>query len=204
MSNELDLNEEGAAYLIPTNPSPQGEGEETFEQFMTNSRNGFCEKITKYFPNGHKPELEAAAKVWTDIRTASENILICFDQMKERLAAAHAPAVPVSDAVERILCAAIWYKDLPTSKQMPDNISTGVVVCGRRHGDCIYTTLALSGLRSVSNGENAAGATQQGFITNTNRFVSRQEALIIANNAKQIIYSIELDKSVGLISEDLY
>lgn len=27
MSNELDLNEEGAAYLIPTNHSPQGEGE---------------------------------------------------------------------------------------------------------------------------------------------------------------------------------
>lgn len=103
--------------------------------------------------------------------------------------------------MERITCAAIWYKDLPSVKYMPVNINKGVVVEGHRHADIIKTVINLLGKRTCQFGENAAGESEQGFITNKNRFVDRIEAMTIARAANQIISDTSFPK---LYSEDLY
>jgi hypothetical protein len=103
--------------------------------------------------------------------------------------------------MERIYCAAIWYKEMPTAKYMPKNIETGLVVEGHRHADIIRTMLNLLGKRTCSNGENCAGESIQGFVTNENRFVDRREAMKIARDAHQIISDTTFAE---LYSEDLY
>lgn len=104
---------------------------------------------------------------------------------------------------EKILCAAIWYMNIPVVKEIPQvrpkNIDRGIVVLGHRHGQCIWTTASLTGLRTCTNGEDCTGEHEQGFLTNTNRFVDRQEAAKIAFAAGQIEKEIQT-----LYSEDLY
>lgn len=103
---------------------------------------------------------------------------------------------------EYILCAAIWYKDLPVKKEIPNdrrlprNIEQGVVFCGHRHPHCLYHMVAIYGLRQCE-----AGHEVQGFLTNTNRFVTREQAAIIAKQANQIISTHKVET---LYSEDLY
>jgi hypothetical protein len=103
--------------------------------------------------------------------------------------------------MERIYSAAIWYKDLPTAKYMPTNIDRGVVVEGHRHADIIRTILNLLGKRTVRSGEDSVGETEQGFVTSTNRFVNRVDAMKIAREANQLI---EETTFLELYSEDLY
>jgi hypothetical protein len=111
------------------------------------------------------------------------------------------------DKKEYILCAAIWYKDIPLKKiidgVLPKNCDKGLVVLGHRHGQCMWTMGSLTGLRSVTNGEDSVGEYEQGFLTNTNRFVDREEGYNIAELAGQLN-----DRSRGgsrtLYSEDLY
>jgi hypothetical protein len=103
---------------------------------------------------------------------------------------------------EKIICAAIWYKDLPLQNMLPTNIAQGLVVCGHRHGHCIDIVKTLSGLRTVKNAPDGVGETVQGFLTNTNRFVDRKEAYQIANKAGQIISEPYNDRV--LFSEDIY
>lgn len=104
---------------------------------------------------------------------------------------------------EYILCAAIWYKNIPLKKEIPGvrpkNIDHGLVVLGHRHGQCIWTVSCLTGLRTVTYAEDATGEHEQGFLTNSNRFVSREEGAKIAFNAGQIKKEKET-----LYSEDLY
>lgn len=110
---------------------------------------------------------------------------------------------------EYILCAAIWYKKLPLIKPSvleprgirPYNVDCGIVFGGWRHANCIYQKVALTGLRDAESGENI-----QGFLTNTNRFVNRQEAYKIAFEADQIIGPNKghPTNEIGLTSEDLY
>jgi hypothetical protein len=103
---------------------------------------------------------------------------------------------------ERIICAAIWYKDLPTQNHVARNQDKGLLICGHRHGHCIDVVKSLAGLRTVSFGPDSVGETVQGFLTNTNRFVDREEGWLIAESANQII-----QQSGGhgtLYSEDLY
>lgn len=102
---------------------------------------------------------------------------------------------------ENIYSAAIWYKDLPTAKYLPINITSGIVVEGHRHADIIRTVLNLIDKRTVEFGEKAAGQHIQGFTTNTNRFVDRLEAKKIAVEANQIISEFTFNE---LYSEDLY
>lgn len=105
--------------------------------------------------------------------------------------------------IEYILCAAIWYKEIPLKKiivgVLPKNCDRGLVVLGHRHGQCMWTMGSLTGLRSVTNGEDGVGEYEQGFLTNKNRFVSREEGAIIAFDAKQID-----EQKQTLFSEDLY
>ena len=54
-------------------------------------------------------------------------------------------AVSGSTGSERIICAAVWYKEIPIKKEIPfeitnpQNCLTGLVFSGHRHGHCIYT-----------------------------------------------------------------
>ena len=107
------------------------------------------------------------------------------------------------DKREKILCAAIWYKDIPLQKEIPQvlpkNCDRGLVVLGHRHGQAMWTMSCLTGLRSVENAEDGVGEHEQGFLTNTNRFVDRKEGGKIAFDAGQI-----KEETKMLFSEDLY
>lgn len=68
---------------------------------------------------------------------------------------------------------------------------------GHRHGQCIYSKCAVTGLRDAESGEYI-----QGFLTNLNRFVDRKEGWDIAKKANQIV---RVSGSEGtLYSEDLW
>jgi len=105
--------------------------------------------------------------------------------------------------VERILCAAIWYKDfslenndIPSDLMRPYNCDCGVVFSGHRHPHCMYQAVAITGKRQFELGEEV-----QGFLTNLNRFVDRKEGAKIAIDNKQIDV---LNHGKQLYSEDLY
>lgn len=112
---------------------------------------------------------------------------------------------------EYILCAAVWYKEIQLKKEelqlkkempievyLPKNLDKGIVFSGHRHGQCIYTKCVITGLRDAESGEN-----EQGFLTSKNRFVSREEALIIALRENQVIDLSQI-RGDRLFSEDLY
>lgn len=101
---------------------------------------------------------------------------------------------------EYIICAAIWFKDLPDhSLRCLNTVDKGFVVAGWRHGNVVETVKILSNLRTVKLSPDGVGETVQGFLTNTNRFVDRKEAGQIAYSSGQI------DKPTDcLFSEDLY
>lgn len=95
---------------------------------------------------------------------------------------------------EKILCAAIWVDDGKQYVHQPTNIKSGFVICGHRHHNCFTTLSLICEDKKAFNYEK-----QQGFLTNTNRFVTREEAAIIAYKAKQIKEEVK-----KLFSEDLY
>lgn len=105
--------------------------------------------------------------------------------------------------MEYILCAAIWYKNFTPKKNvgvpLPVNCDKGVVICGHRHTNCIYTMSSITGLRTVERGKDATGDHVQGFLTSKNRFVTREEAAQIALDFGQISQTKR-----ELFSEDLY
>ena len=110
--------------------------------------------------------------------------------------------------MEKILCSAIWYKDILLKRynipnQNPVNITEGAVFCGYRHCHCMYTMVAVTGIRSVEGGENSVGYYEQGFLTSKNRFVGREEALVIALREDQVL-DIKEVRGDRLHSEDLY
>jgi hypothetical protein len=107
---------------------------------------------------------------------------------------------------ERIQCAANWYKDFPLVMDnfpigfcRPKNCDRGMVFCGLRHHNCMYQMIAITGLY-----QHEAGEEIQGFLTNKNRFVDREEGLRIAIAANQVDENNLGNKLIGLFSEDLY
>jgi hypothetical protein len=107
--------------------------------------------------------------------------------------------------MERIYSAAIWYKDLKTvNNKNPVNITQGIVVKGHRHADIIETVWNLLGLRTIENGEKAVGKTEQGFVTNQNRYVNRKEAYEIAYKAYQLGLEYADREKGTLYSKDIY
>lgn len=100
---------------------------------------------------------------------------------------------------EYIICAAIWYEDLPTSKMLPVNIEKGIVICGHRHAHCISAVISMCGLRTVTYSEDGVGKNTQGFLTSKNRFLNRKEAGEIAFQSGQIS-----EETNCLFSEDIY
>lgn len=106
---------------------------------------------------------------------------------------------------EWILCSAIWYKELPTQNLRAKNIDKGLLICGHRHGHCIDIVRQLCELRTVKIGPNSVGETEQGFLTNLNRFVNRHEAYDIAESANQLNDRLNHPTTNRyLFSEDLY
>lgn len=114
---------------------------------------------------------------------------------------------------EIVLCAAIWYKELdapnyPHSsiplteenkdnlrvQRLPINCDEGIVFCGHRHLQAMRTMNSVTGLTDAE-----AGKSVQGFLTNYNRFVGREEGGKIAWEAGQ---TDEL--KTYMFSEDLY
>ncbi len=107
---------------------------------------------------------------------------------------------------EYILCAANYYDDNIVHTHTVNNIETGFVVCGRRHHNCISIFAQIVGFPYTEDGHKLHKTEIQGFLTNTNRFVNRQEAYMIAVNADQIIGPNKGRETnpIGLTSEDLY
>ena len=104
---------------------------------------------------------------------------------------------------EYILSAAVWYKSyeseaLEKVKQQsrPVNISKGIVFCGHSHLSCSSAFFYATIKRTVTSD---VGESEQGFLTNLNRFVDRTEAAQIAFDAGQIKEGL-----ISLYSEDLY
>lgn len=108
--------------------------------------------------------------------------------------------------MEYILCAANSYRDGKKHEHQPKNIIDGFVVCGRRHHNCINTFAQIVGFPYTPLGARIRGTEVQGFLTNTDRFVTRKEAYKIAFEANQIIGPNKgcSENSIGLTSEDLY
>lgn len=96
---------------------------------------------------------------------------------------------------EKIICSAIWFDDYKEYQHQPKNIKTGFVICGRRHHNCFMIMKILTN----SNYTKLDYEKEQGFLTNTNRFVDREEAAVIAKEANQTNYTV-----TKLYSEDLY
>lgn len=95
---------------------------------------------------------------------------------------------------EYIMCAATWYKDYPVAAHGPGNITKGIVLCGRNHASIIQQHVILSGKSAFEMGDY-----EQGFLTSYNRFVDREEGMLIAKAIGQTD-----SKSKRLFSEDLY
>ena len=108
-------------------------------------------------------------------------------------------------SIERIICAAVWFKTFPILKEItsdmlrPYNCDCGIVFSGHRHPHCIYQAVAISGKRQSELGKG--DDVIQGFLTNLNRFVDRIEGAQIALDNGQIT---ELQYGKRLFSEDLY
>ena len=107
------------------------------------------------------------------------------------------------DGREFILCAAMHYPDGKVYQEQPTNITSGIVSAGRRHNNA-YKTLE----QIMPNfDENLITHACMGFITSTNRFVSRKEGYQIAKREKQIQFGLETSDNGEdsiLISENLY
>ena len=101
--------------------------------------------------------------------------------------------------LEKILCAAIWLRDGNIYDHQPRNIYTGIVIAGRRHHNCFLTLFKLRGEQGYDK-KNI----DQGFITNTDRYVDREEAYLIAAKARQLILPRTNKPHTILMSEDLY
>lgn len=104
---------------------------------------------------------------------------------------------------ERILCAANYYNDGSNEVHSPKNITEGFIICGHRHHNCISTFAKMYGFPYSEETLKIKQTEIQGFLTNTNRFVTRLEALEIAKNTNQILEGCGKSR-LGLFSEDLY
>lgn len=81
---------------------------------------------------------------------------------------------------ERVLCAAVHYRNGKKYEHQPKNVESGLVVCGRRHHNALLTLFMLIRFKKRNTVDIV-----QGFITSDDRFVDRKEAYLIADNARR-------------------
>jgi len=106
----------------------------------------------------------------------------------------------IKNDMRYIICSAIWFNDGKIHVHQPKNIETGFVICGRRHHNCFAMLKALNVDRLQF--EKIENVEIQGFLTNDDMFVTREEAYEIALSANQI--TEHLDRKHRLFSEDIY
>jgi len=102
----------------------------------------------------------------------------------------------IDNTKEYIICSAIHCDDKSIQIFRPRNISTGFVICGRRHHNC-YATLSIFSFDRLKH--NAV----EGFLTSHDRFLNRKEALKLAVECEQLKSRDDIIASV-LTSEDLW
>jgi hypothetical protein len=96
---------------------------------------------------------------------------------------------------EYIICAAIHVNNGKVYVHQPKNITTGFVICGRRHHNC-FATLSL-----INDEPKDKLVMIQGFLTNEDKFYNRSDSYKIAVESGQ---TIDDSAAKTLISEDLY
>ena len=75
--------------------------EKDFELYMTNARDEFVKVVNGKFPH-EEHYADSQSKKWArDIRVAAEDILICFDQIRERLAASQSHQVSTKKKISQ-------------------------------------------------------------------------------------------------------
>lgn len=84
----------------------------------------------------------------------------------------------------------------PTAHLLPKNIDSGVVIAGMSHTHILYSVNAILGNRQCECGKQ-----QSGFLTTSNRFVNRKEAMEIAKLSGQM--PAEFNNN-NLFSEDIF
>ena len=96
---------------------------------------------------------------------------------------------------EYVMCAANYYDDGKEHHFQPYNIATGYVVCGWRHSCCGGVYMAMNPL--AKSWDHCT----QGFLTTKNRFLDRNDALVLVRATGQLNKPI-----IGgvLTSEDLW
>ena len=94
---------------------------------------------------------------------------------------------------EYIMCAANYYDDGKDYIHKPFNIDKGYIVCGWRHPHCGTTYIAASG-------DDTWDSCVQGFFTNKNRFLTRDEGRELARENGQV----DKDFNRILTSEDMW
>jgi hypothetical protein len=99
---------------------------------------------------------------------------------------------PRDKNVEYVLSAAIWYRDGNVYNEQPKNIPSGIVICGRRHNNCIMTIQQLLGDKFRAE---LLERTDFGFITSHDRYVNRSDGFKIAKAQDQIWHTL-FDKEV--------
>jgi hypothetical protein len=92
-----------------------------------------------------------------------------------------------------IICSAIYFDDNEIHPSQPNNIKTGLVVCGLRHHNCF----SIANL--IFKHHEYKGV--QGFVTSDNLFLNREDAYKYAIENGQI--KKDLIRNV-LTSDDLY
>jgi len=99
---------------------------------------------------------------------------------------------------EYILCAAILYPEYDKKVfHLPKNIQQWLVIYWPRHSHC-FSILSEMKIENFKNSNII-----QGFVTSKQKFVSREEAFVIAKEANQL-KDVDNKKSSILFSEDLY
>lgn len=103
---------------------------------------------------------------------------------------------------EYILCSAIHYDDgvVNPNRRTRNYPETGLVICGYRHADIIGILPTNNAMRNDGKIYNCI----QGFLTSLGRFVTREEAYIIAKNQNQLLENSDSKNKTILYSEDIY
>jgi hypothetical protein len=166
-----------------------------------NIKEGDVVKVDCDFANGgYKATVITIGKVFANIESEGNRWDIMIDRLtplseqplNDADGKASEKAKELVEDKEYILCAAIYFNDSKEYPHQPVNIKTGFVVTGRRHHNCYATlstighALGLDGI--VKNKFERIDRDNQGFITNTDRYVNRKEAWKIACNSGQVKY----------------
>jgi hypothetical protein len=109
--------------------------------------------------------------------------------------------LPQKEKEPYILCSAIWFDDGKEWVHQPKNVKTGFVITGMRHHNCFMTLKIVSELFDIKDHVKGKSIEkEQGFLTNENMFVNREEAYLIAIKSGQAVKKTK----ATLYSEDLY